>query len=90
MVKMDKKEWPMIKLLTLCEKFGWTESVNKIMIQGHRGIMFNEVLTRSEAEKEAKILRELGCLAKIVAQKPEEVCGEKNKYAVYYWHAYHY
>lgn len=90
MVKTDKKEWPMIKILTLCEKFGWVDSVHKIMINGHRGILFNELLTKTEAAKEAKILRELGCYTKVVPQAPKEVCGEKNKYAVYYWHEWHY
>lgn len=89
MVKSNNTEWPMIKILMLNEKYGWVDSVHKVMLNGHRGILFNEVLTKAEAEKEAKILKMLGCLVKVMPQKPEEVCGEKNKYAVYYWHAYH-
>lgn len=89
MVKTDKKEWPMIKLLMLNEKHGWVDSLHVVMLQGHRGILFNELLTKREAEKEVRILKELGCLAKLMPQDPKEVCGEKNKYAVYYWHPYH-
>lgn len=90
MVKTDKKEWPMIKILNLCERYGWTESIHKIMLQGHRAILFNELLAKGEAEKQAKILKLLGCLVKVVPQDPKEVCGEKNRYAVYYWHEWHY
>lgn len=84
-----KEDWPMIKLISLCERFGWHESLHKVMLQGHRAILFDELLTKSEAAHEAKILKELGCSVKVMPQHPQDVGGEKDRYAVYYWHPYH-
>lgn len=83
--KRDSQGYTFMELLSLAEKWGWDESGRRTF-EGKRYCLFNEVLSKSEADAYAKKLRGIGYLARAVPQKPKDVGGMKGRYAVYYWY----
>lgn len=83
--KKDKQGFTFMQLLSLSERFGWGRSGRKV-IAGKNYCLFNELLTKREAESQVKKLRSIGCLAQATPQDPRDVAGETGKWKVYYWH----